>query len=123
MKPPPFDYVAPRSLDEAVAALAEHGDEAKVMAGGQSLVPLLAFRLARPSVVVDVNRVAGLDGARLEGDTLELGALTRQRDVELLPGRYTVVGTREGYRDVRREVVLPPGAAPAALTVRCEEPI
>jgi carbon-monoxide dehydrogenase medium subunit len=69
-----------------VAALAEHGDEAKVMAGGQSLVPLLAFRLARPSVVVDVNRVAGLDGARLEGDTLELGALTRQRDVELLPG-------------------------------------
>ena len=86
MKPPPFDYVAPRSLDEAVAALAEHGDEAKVMAGGQSLVPLLAFRLARPSVVVDVNRVAGLDGARLEGDTLELGALTRQRDVELLPG-------------------------------------
>jgi carbon-monoxide dehydrogenase medium subunit len=86
MKPPPFEYVAPRSLDEAVAALAEHGDEAKVMAGGQSLVPLLAFRLARPSVVVDVNRVAGLDGARLEGDTLELGALTRQRDVELLPG-------------------------------------
>jgi len=45
------------------------------------------------------------------------------RDVELLPGRYTVVGTRNGYRDVRREVVLPPGAAPAALTVRCEEPI
>ncbi|HEU0337175.1 MAG TPA: FAD binding domain-containing protein [Gaiellaceae bacterium] len=86
MKPPPFEYVAPRSLDEAVAALAEHGDEAKVMAGGQSLVPLLAFRLARPSVVVDVNRVAGLEGARLEGDTLELGALTRQRDVELLPG-------------------------------------
>jgi carbon-monoxide dehydrogenase medium subunit len=86
VKPPPFEYVAPRSLDEAVAALGEHGDEAKVMAGGQSLVPLLAFRLARPSVVVDVNRVAGLDGARLDGDTLELGALTRQRDVELLPG-------------------------------------
>jgi carbon-monoxide dehydrogenase medium subunit len=57
-----------------------------VLAGGQSLVPLLAFRLARPSVVVDVNRVAGLEGARLDGDTLELGALTRQRDVELLPG-------------------------------------
>ena len=86
MKPPPFEYVAPRSVDEAVAALVEHGDEAKVMAGGQSLVPLLAFRLARPSVVVDVNRVAGLEGARLDGDTLEVGALTRQRDVELLPG-------------------------------------
>ena len=86
MKPPPFEYVAPRSLDEAVAALAEHGDEAKAMAGGQSLVPLLAFRLARPTVVVDLNGIPGLDGARLDGTTLELGALTRQRDVELLPG-------------------------------------
>lgn len=86
MKPPPFEYLAPRSLDEAVAALAEHGDEAKAMAGGQSLVPLLAFRLARPSVIVDLNGVGGLDGARLEGDTLELGALARQRDVERLPG-------------------------------------
>ena len=86
MKPPPFEYVAPRSLDEAVAALAEHGDEAKAMAGGQSLVPLLAFRLARPTVVVDLNGIAGLDGARLDGTTLEIGALTRQRDVELLPG-------------------------------------
>jgi carbon-monoxide dehydrogenase medium subunit len=56
------------------------------MAGGQSLVPLLAFRLARPTVVVDLNGIAGLDGARLDGTTLELGALTRQRDVELLPG-------------------------------------
>ena len=86
MKPPPFEYLAPRSLDEAVAALAEHGDEAKAMAGGQSLVPLLAFRLARPSVIVDLNGIGGLDGARLDGETLELGALTRQRDVERLPG-------------------------------------
>lgn len=86
MKPPPFEYLAPRSLDEAVAALAEHGDEAKAMAGGQSLVPLLAFRLARPAVVVDLNGVPGLEGARLDGATLEIGALTRQRDVERLPG-------------------------------------
>src|SRR6187551_3745885 len=86
VKPPPFEYLAPRSLDEAVAALAEHGDEAKAMAGGQSLVPLLAFRLARPSVIVDLNGIGGLDGARLDGDTLEVGALTRQRDVERLPG-------------------------------------
>jgi len=86
VKPPPFEYLAPRSLDEAVAALAEHGDEAKAMAGGQSLVPLLAFRLARPSVVVDLNGIPGLDGARLDGETLELGALTRQRDVERLAG-------------------------------------
>jgi len=86
VKPPPFEYLAPRSLDEAVAALAEHGDEAKAMAGGQSLVPLLAFRLARPSVIVDLNGIEGLDGTRLDGGSLELGALTRQRDVERLPG-------------------------------------
>lgn len=86
MKPPPFEYLAPRSLDEAVAALAEHGDEAKAMAGGQSLVPLLAFRLARPSVIVDLNGIPDLDSARLDGETLVLGALARQRDVELLPG-------------------------------------
>jgi carbon-monoxide dehydrogenase medium subunit len=86
VKPPPFEYLAPGSLDEAVAALSEHGDEAKAMAGGQSLVPLLAFRLARPSVIVDLNGIPGLDGARLDGDTLELGALVRQRDVERMPG-------------------------------------
>jgi carbon-monoxide dehydrogenase medium subunit len=86
MKPPPFDYLAPASLDEAVAALAEHGDEAKVLAGGQSLVPLLAFRLARPSLLVDVNRVPGLDGVALENGTLTVGALARERDVELTPG-------------------------------------
>ena len=86
MKPPPFDYLAPASLEEAVAALAEHGDEAKVIAGGQSLVPLLAFRLARPSLLVDINRVPGLDGVELENGTLTVGALARERDVELTPG-------------------------------------
>lgn len=86
MKPPPFEYVAPTSLEEALAALQEHGDEAKLIAGGQSLVPLLAFRLARPGVVVDLNGVGGLDGLELADDTLVVGALTRQRDVEQLPG-------------------------------------
>jgi aerobic carbon-monoxide dehydrogenase medium subunit len=86
MKPPPFDYLAPASLEEAVAALAEHGDEAKVLAGGQSLVPLLAFRLARPSLLVDINRIPGLDGIELEDGTLTVGALARERDVELTPG-------------------------------------
>ena len=60
MKPPPFEYVAPTSIDEAVAALAQGGIEAKVLAGGQSLVPLLNFRLARPALLVDLNRVAEL---------------------------------------------------------------
>jgi aerobic carbon-monoxide dehydrogenase medium subunit len=86
VKPPPFEYVAPSELDEAVAVLSEHGDEAKVLAGGQSLMPLLSFRLARPSVLVDLNRVSGLDGVSLDGDELRIGAMTRQREVERLPG-------------------------------------
>jgi carbon-monoxide dehydrogenase medium subunit len=86
VKPPPFEYVAAGSLEEALAALAEHGDEAKLLAGGQSLVPLLAFRLARPSVLVDLNGVAGLDRVELSGDALLLGSMARQRAVERLPG-------------------------------------
>jgi CO/xanthine dehydrogenase FAD-binding subunit len=85
MKPPPFEYIAAESVEEALSALVEHGDEAKLLAGGQSLVPLLAFRLARPSVLVDLNGVAGLDRAELSGDTLLLGPMTRQRAVERLP--------------------------------------
>jgi len=78
VKPPPFEYTAPRTLDEALALLAQHGDDAKVLAGGQSLVPLLNFRLTRPAVLVDINRVEGLD--RMEGGTI--GALVRTRRVE-----------------------------------------
>jgi carbon-monoxide dehydrogenase medium subunit len=85
VKAAPFDYVAPTSLDEAVAVLAERGDAAKVLAGGQSLVPLLAMRLARPEVLVDINAITGLDGIRVEDRLLRLGALARQRDVERHP--------------------------------------
>ena len=62
MKPAPFKYLAAETVEEAVAALAEHGDEAKVLAGGQSLVPLMNLRLATPGVLVDVNRIAELAG-------------------------------------------------------------
>lgn len=86
MKPPPFEYVAAGSVEEALDALAEHGDEAKPLAGGQSLVPLLAFRLARPSVLVDLNPIHGLDGISLEGDALVLGATARERAIENLSG-------------------------------------
>jgi carbon-monoxide dehydrogenase medium subunit len=79
VKPAVFEHVPVASVDEAVAALSEHGDEAKVLAGGQSLVPLLNMRLARPSVLVDVNRVAGLDAVEVDG-ALTLGALVRQAD-------------------------------------------
>ena len=82
MKPAPFEYHDPRSIDEAVALLARHGADAKVLAGGQSLIPLLAFRLARPAVIVDINRIPGLDYVRNEHDGLAIGALARQRQLE-----------------------------------------
>ena len=83
MIPAAFDYVRAGSADEALAALAEHGDEAKVLAGGHSLVPLMKLRLATPSVLVDVGRVDDLKYVRDEGDHVAIGALTRHRDVEV----------------------------------------
>jgi len=85
MKPPPFDYMDPRSLDEAVGLLAEHGDDGKILAGGQSLVPLLNFRLAQPSVIVDVNRVVELSYLRRSNGRLRIGAMCRQTRLEQSP--------------------------------------
>lgn len=82
MKPAPFDHVRARSVEHAVAVLAESDGEAKPLAGGQSLVPLLAMRLAQPSVLVDLGGLAELAGIRDAGDHLEIGAMTRTRDVE-----------------------------------------
>ena len=82
MKPAPFEYYAPTSVAETVALLEQHGPEAKLLAGGQGLVPLLNMRLARPTVVVDVGRVADLDYVREEDGALAIGAMTRQRAVE-----------------------------------------
>ena len=86
MKPAPFDYFAPTELSEALALLAQHGDEAKILAGGQSLMPMMNMRLAKPQVVVDVNRIAGLDAITPSPDGgLVIGALTRQRQLERSP--------------------------------------
>lgn len=86
MKPAPFDYYAPDSLDEALMLLAEHGDAAKPIAGGQSLVPTMNFRLAQPSVLVDLNRISSLFGIHADqGGGLRVGAMTRQRAVERSP--------------------------------------
>ncbi|MGY1772650.1 FAD binding domain-containing protein [Blastococcus sp. SYSU D00813] len=82
MKPAPFAYAAPTTEDEVLDLLAEHGDEAKVIAGGQSLLPMLSMRLARPSVLVDLNGVAGLAGVREEDGGLAFGATTRERTAE-----------------------------------------
>jgi carbon-monoxide dehydrogenase medium subunit len=83
MKPPRFDYAAPRTLAEAVALLEQHEGEAKLLSGGQSLVPLLNMRLARPAILVDLAKVAGLDHVREQDGALAIGAMTRQRTVEL----------------------------------------
>ncbi len=81
MKPAPFKYLAAGSLGEVIEALREFGDEARILAGGQSLVPLMNLRLATPSVLVDVNRVRELEGITTN-DGLEIGAATRQLAVE-----------------------------------------
>ena len=82
MKPPPFAYSRAESVDEAVSLLAEHGADAKLLAGGQSLVPMLNFRLASPSLLVDVNRIPGLSGIEEGLEAVGIGALTRHREIE-----------------------------------------
>jgi aerobic carbon-monoxide dehydrogenase medium subunit len=82
VKTPHFEYHAPRTVDEVLALLAEHGDEAKVLAGGQSLVPLLAMRLARPGHLVDVNEVGSLSGISSADGVVSFGATTRERTAE-----------------------------------------
>ncbi len=85
MKPAAFDYLRPASVGEAVAHLAEHGGDAKILAGGQSLVPLLNFRMLRPSVLIDINRLTELDYVREDGAGLRIGSLTRHHTLERSP--------------------------------------
>jgi carbon-monoxide dehydrogenase medium subunit len=85
VKPAPFAYVRAESVEQAVETLREHGDDAKLLAGGQSLVPALNMRLARPSVLVDLNRIPGLDGLDEENGSVRVGALVRQAAAERSP--------------------------------------
>jgi CO/xanthine dehydrogenase FAD-binding subunit len=82
MKPASFEYIVPDSLDAAVTALASANGDGKAMAGGQSLMPLLNFRMTRPSIVVDLLHIPGLSFIELRGDTVAIGALTRHIDLE-----------------------------------------
>jgi len=91
MKPPAFEYAAPRSIAEAVALLRAHDGEAKLLAGGQSLMPLLAMRLARPSLLIDLGRIDGLDYVREEAGSIAIGAMTTKTTVE----RSELVRTRQ----------------------------
>ncbi len=82
MKAPRFAYARPASIADALALLAEHKDDARVLAGGQSLVPMLNFRVAAPKVLVDINRIAGMSGIKVEKNHVRIGALTRHVEIE-----------------------------------------
>lgn len=85
MIPAPFEYNRAHTVDEAFAQLQQHGGEARVLAGGQSLIPAMRFRLARPAVLVDINPVSELGGVRVDGKTLVIGAIARDIDIERAP--------------------------------------
>jgi aerobic carbon-monoxide dehydrogenase medium subunit len=92
--PGSFDYLAAHSVNEAVTLLDQHGDDAKILAGGQSLIPLIRFRLARPSVLIDINRIDGLEYIQETDGTLHIGALTREVDLDnssLIRERYPIL--------------------------------
>jgi carbon-monoxide dehydrogenase medium subunit len=94
MIPPPFDYHAPKTLSEAVALLSEHRDEAKVLSGGQSLLPLLKLRLGQPAHLVDIGRIPGLEYVEERDGTLCIGGRTREAALErseLIRGRYPIL--------------------------------
>ena len=101
MFPASFEYAAPRSLDEALSLLAEHRDDAKVLAGGQSLIPLMKLRFAAPALLVDINRIPGLDVLeedRSDGGALRVGALVRTSTLEhspLLASRYPTLAAAQ----------------------------
>ncbi|HEY4025205.1 MAG TPA: FAD binding domain-containing protein [Candidatus Dormibacteraeota bacterium] len=104
MKPPPFAYRRPESLAETLAILAEAGDEARPLAGGQSLVPLLAMRLARPALLVDLQRVPELRGVHVAGGALRVGAMTREAELERtrgLPGVIAAALPHVGHLAIR----------------------
>jgi aerobic carbon-monoxide dehydrogenase medium subunit len=85
MIPPSFEYLRPKTVPEAVAMLQQHGDEAKILSGGQSLIPLMKLRLARPGFLIDINRIAGLAYVKEEGGYLKIGGLTREAELEASP--------------------------------------
>ena len=89
MKPRPFDYARPDTVDEAVALLAEYGDEARVLAGGQSLMAMMNLRLADPAMLIDIGRIAALDGIRDLGDKIEVGAAVTQNKLLAWPDLKT----------------------------------
>src|SRR5271169_4305513 len=94
MIPPTFDYLRPKTIPEAIALLQQYGDDAKILSGGQSLIPMMKLRLARPAYLIDINRIAGLSYVKEEDGHLKIGGLTREAELEsspLIRSRYPII--------------------------------
>ncbi len=94
MIPPSFEYFRPKTISEAIALLQQHGDDAKILSGGQSLIPMMKLRLARPGYLIDINRIAGLSQIKEEGGHLKIGGLTREAELEASPvvrAKYPII--------------------------------
>ncbi len=100
MKPCAFEYLSPQSVKETTDMLDRYGDEAKIIAGGQSLIPMMNFRLARPEILIDINGIKELDYIKTEGDELLIGALTREsfiEDSELIKSKIPILSEAVKY--------------------------
>jgi len=94
MIPPSFEYLRPKTIPEAIAFLQQYGDDAKILSGGQSLIPMMKLRLARPGYLVDINRIVGLSHIKEEGGFLKIGGLTREAELEASPvvrAKYPII--------------------------------
>lgn len=94
MIPPSFEYLRPNTIPEAISLLQQYGQEAKILSGGQSLIPMMKLRLARPSYLVDINRIKGLSYVKEEGGFLKIGGLTRESELEASPiiqSKYPII--------------------------------
>src|SRR5277367_1459190 len=94
MIPPAFEYLRPNTIPEAIAFLQQYGDDAKILSGGQSLIPMMKFRLARPGYLIDINRISGLSYIKEEGGFLRIGGLTREAELEnslLIQSKYPII--------------------------------
>jgi len=94
MIPPAFEYLRPKTIPEAIAFLEQHGDDAKILSGGQSLIPMMKLRIARPAYLIDINRISGLSYIKEEAGFLKIGGLTREAELEasgLIRSKYPII--------------------------------